>query len=295
MRRAPERLRISRTLAVGTTSYDASYIDITFIPTNDKISLQFVFGSDEYNEYVYASYNDAMGIWVNGVNVAVNPLGQAIGIDTINDAATYNPTYGDQSNDPNPSNGTFDSSAASLFVNNDPGTNTGETGTSATYQTSMDGFTRTLGATVSVNAGVENTIRIGIADIGDASYDSWLLVRGDSFQSNLIAENDAVQTAVNTSVSINPLANDTDFDNDAISIIGISDQPMSPGETMTLGSGATVTLNTNGTLTYTPVTDSTNSDIFTYTITDANGNTSTAYISVDVGAVTRAACRPRRD
>jgi VCBS repeat-containing protein len=257
-------------------AFDASYIDISFIPDNDKIAIQFVFGSDEYNEYVFASVNDAIGMWVNGTNIAVNPLGAPIGIDTINDAANYNPAFGSQNNDSNPGNGVYDSSAPSLYVNNDPSDG------GPTYSTSMDGFTRTLGANISVNAGVVNTIRLGVSDIGDDFLDSWLLIRGDSFQSNLIAENDSVGTLIDTPVTFSPTANDTDFDNDTISIVNIADQPISPGNTVTLGSGGTILLNTDGTVTYTPPPGSTAPELFTYTATDSNGNTATAYVTVNI-------------
>ena len=116
----------------------------------------------------------------------------------------------------------------------------------------MDGFTRTLGATITVNPGVDNTIRLGIADIGDGFYNSWLLVKADSVQSNLIAQNDVVGTPLNTPVTFSPLANDIDFDSDPIQITNIVDQPVLPGDTVTLVSGGTVTLNANKTFTYTP-------------------------------------------
>ncbi|MCH9809019.1 MAG: DUF4347 domain-containing protein, partial [Alphaproteobacteria bacterium] len=260
----------------GGTSFDASYIDIKFVPNNDRIALEFVFGSDEYNEYVYASVNDAIGIWVDGTNIALNPTGDPIGIDTINQAADFNPGSGSQANDPNPANGVYDSSAPALYVNND--INDG----GPVYSTSMDGFTRTLGANITVTPGVETTIRIGIADIGDGVWSSWLLIRGDSFQSNLIAENDAVGTTVDTPVTFSPTANDVDFDDDAISIINIADQPITAGNSVVLASGGTVLLNNDNTLTYTPPAGSTAPELFTYTITDSNGNTATAYVTVNV-------------
>ena len=274
------------TLVGGGASYNASYIDITFVPTSDRIALQFVFGSDEYNEYVYASVNDAIGMWVNGTNIAVTPAGAPIGIDTINQAATYNPRFGSQTRDPNSANGVFDSAAPSLYVNNDPRLDSGETGPGALYATSMDGFTRTLGATITVNPGVNNTIRLGIADIGDGFYDSWLLVKADSVQSNLIAQNDAVGTPINTPVTFSPLANDIDFDNDPIQITNVVDQPISVGGTVTLLSGGTVTLNADKTFTYTPPLGSTAPELFTYSTTDGNGNTATAYATVNIVAGT---------
>ncbi len=254
----------------GNSSHNASYIDITFIPDNDRIAIQFVFGSDEYNEFVYSGVADAMAVWVNGTNIAVTPTGAPIGVDTINQAGTYSPDFGV----PGPS------AAPSLFVNNDLDNGGGG------FATEMDGFTRTLGATISVAPGVDNTIRIGISDIGDGVWDSWLLVKADSVQSNLIAQNDSVGTTLNTPVTFDVLANDIDFDGDAKTIINIADQPIALGQTITLASGATVTLNADLTLTVTPALNSSTAELFTYTITDGNGNTATAYATVNIVAGT---------
>ena len=150
----------------------------------------------------------------------------------------------------------------------------------------MDGFTRTLGATITVNPGVVNTIRLGVSDIGDGGLDSWLLVKADSVQANLIAQNDTVGTTLNTPVTFDVLANDIDFDGDAKTIVNIADQPISAGQTITLASGATVKLNADNTLTVTPSTGSTLPELFTYTISDGNGNTATAYVTVNIVAGT---------
>ena len=34
-----------------------------FIPDGDMITMQFVFSSEEYPEYVHAGFNDAFGVW----------------------------------------------------------------------------------------------------------------------------------------------------------------------------------------------------------------------------------------
>jgi hypothetical protein len=44
------------------------------------------------------------------------------------------------------------------------------------FNTEMDGMTVTLSVTMPVNVGVENTLRIGIADVADSSYDSNILI-----------------------------------------------------------------------------------------------------------------------
>ncbi|MEZ5844371.1 MAG: Ig-like domain-containing protein [Hyphomicrobiaceae bacterium] len=250
----------------GNASYNASYIEIAFIPDNDRIAIQFVFGSDEYNEYVYGAFSDAIAIWVNGTNIAVTPTGAPISIDTINQAGTYTPTFGT----PGPS------AAPSLFVNNDLQNGGGA------VPIEMDGFTRTLGATITVTPGVVNVIRLGVSDIGDGGLDSWLLVKADSVQANLIAQNDTVGTTLNTPVTFDVLANDIDFDGDAKTIVNIADQPIATGQTLTLASGATVTLNADQTLTVSPALNSTNQELFTYTVSDGNGNTATAYATINI-------------
>jgi hypothetical protein len=120
------------TLIGGGTSFDTSALTINFIPDSSQVTLQFTFGSEEYNEYVYANFNDAIGVWVNGVYVALTPSGRAIAIDSINQAGTYNPANGNLANDPNPTNGVYDSSSPSLFINNAPN--------AGTFATRMDGF-----------------------------------------------------------------------------------------------------------------------------------------------------------
>jgi len=164
----------------GRASNDTSALSITFVPTGNRVTLQFTFASEEYNEYVYANFNDAVGVWVNGAHVSLTPMGAPIAIDTINQAATYNPASGNLANDPYPTNGVYDSSSPSLYLNNSPG--------AGTYNVAADGLTVTLTLVANVNVGVNNTIKLGVADIGDAQYDSWLFVKENSLQTTLIAD-----------------------------------------------------------------------------------------------------------
>ncbi|MEC7670651.1 MAG: choice-of-anchor L domain-containing protein, partial [Pseudomonadota bacterium] len=50
--------------AAGTSTYDASYIEVDFIPTGDVMTMQFVFSSEVYPEYETAVYQDFVGVWV---------------------------------------------------------------------------------------------------------------------------------------------------------------------------------------------------------------------------------------
>jgi large repetitive protein len=87
------------------------------------------------------------------------------------------------------------------------------------------------------------------------------------------AANDTASTAEDTPVTISPLANDNDPDGDPLTITSAAAQ------------NGTVTINANGTVTYTPNPGFNGSDTITYTISDGNGGTSTATIAVSVSDV----------
>lgn len=67
------------------------------------------------------------------------------------------------------------------------------------------------------------------------------------------------------------LADDTDPDGDALTIVGVTN-----------AAGGTVTVNPDSTVTYAPRDDFAGRDVFTYTIQDALGNRSTATVQVEV-------------
>jgi hypothetical protein len=85
------------------------------------------------------------------------------------------------------------------------------------------------------------------------------------------ASTDRATTNLNTAITIDVLANDSDPDGDALQIIAIS-QPVS---------GITV-LNSNQTITYTPNASFSGRDPFTYTISDGRGGTATGQVVVTV-------------
>ncbi|MEZ5479681.1 MAG: Ig-like domain-containing protein [Thiolinea sp.] len=92
---------------------------------------------------------------------------------------------------------------------------------------------------------------------------------------NLQAIDDSVSTPVNTQVMIDVVANDIDVDNDPISILGYAESSVE---------GGTVTTQ-DGKLFYTPPQDFTGTDSFVYTITDSNGHTDSATVTITVGDV----------
>ncbi|GJM28419.1 MAG: hypothetical protein DHS20C17_10540 [Cyclobacteriaceae bacterium] len=91
-----------------------------------------------------------------------------------------------------------------------------------------------------------------------------------------VANDDAFSTDKNTSLTVDApgvLANDTDPNQDIITVIDYD-----PTGTK----GGTVVVNPDGSLTFTPAEDSVGIDTFTYVISDGNGNSDTAVVSVTI-------------
>ncbi|MEL7090966.1 MAG: Hint domain-containing protein [Pseudomonadota bacterium] len=234
--------------AAGAATRDAAYLDVDFIPDGNVMTMQFVFSSEEYPEFATSQYQDFVGVWINGAQVDV--------------------AVGDGDTDPGNINS---ASNINLFVDN----------TNSDFNTEMDGFTVTMTLTIPVNDGQLNSIRIGIADVADANYDSNLLIAGDSLQTSVIANADDVNVYPNGETTLDVLAND--IGPGTLTVTHINGQPVSydpvteTGTTITLATGQQVTIGPGGVLTI--VGDGDEEDFnFTYTITDGT-NTDTGFIN----------------
>jgi hypothetical protein len=78
-------------------------------------------------------------------------------------------------------------------------------------------------------------------------------------------------------VDIDVLTNDSDVDNDTLSV-----------DSVTQPTNGTASINLNGTIRYTPNADFNGSDSFDYTISDGNGGTATATVNITVNEVPEA-------
>ncbi len=159
----------------GVETFDATILEFDFVPDADRVYFEYVFGSEEYNEWVGSEFNDVFAFWVNGANCAV--VGDPAVPVTIN---TINNGYdGSFSNNPIPAS----PSNPHLYINNDPfwPDHTGNTVPEEDLlNTEMDGLTVVLTCEAEVNAGVTNTMRLGIADASDAVLDSNVFIRAES-------------------------------------------------------------------------------------------------------------------
>jgi hypothetical protein len=140
------------TSLAGSTTYDAAVLGFNFEfdgGVSGDLYFNFVFGSEEYLEYVNSGYNDVFGFYVDGVNVALAPgSNNPISIDNINTTKNSN-----------------------LFVNN----------TSGAYATQMDGFTKSMQISLKDLSSGKHSMQFAIADVGDHIYDSWIFIEAQSF------------------------------------------------------------------------------------------------------------------
>jgi hypothetical protein len=154
-------------------TYDAAVLEFDFVPDGETVFFRYVFGSEEYNEYVsepLTGVNDTFGFFVNGTNCATvpNPAGGTypVTITTVNNGQPGIAPINSQ-----------------LYINNDP-YSPDSTGTTVPVgdllDTEMDGLTVVLTCTAAVNEGVTNTMKLAIADGGDDVLDSWVLIQAGS-------------------------------------------------------------------------------------------------------------------
>jgi hypothetical protein len=136
----------------GDTTNDTADLTFTFVPSSADLEINYVFASEEYSEFVDEGFNDVFAFFVNGTNCAtVASTGgpQPVSVDTINHLRNQQ-----------------------IYVDNSPGDAVGEPEGEPAYDTQFDGFTQVLTCFATVNPGVENTVRLAIADAGDSAYDS---------------------------------------------------------------------------------------------------------------------------
>jgi len=156
----------------GVSTFDACVLEFDFIPQSTVVSFRYVFGSEEYHEYVY-QFNDAFGFFISGpgidgpysnnsANIAIIPLTNIpVSINTVNCG--------------NPYNCATSCTNCQYFVNN-------------TQQfVQYDAFTKVLTAFANVIPCETYHIKLAIGDGVDHAYDSGVFLEANSFSSVGIA------------------------------------------------------------------------------------------------------------
>lgn len=145
--------------------YDVCKIEMDCVPSDDTLFFNYLFGSEEYDEYVGSSFNDAFGIFVygtnpaggsyNDTNMALLPNGIPVAINNVNNG---------------PSNAGPCLNCAYYMHN--------YTDTTLQY----DGTTTNLTAMIPVVPGMTYHIKIIVGDAGDYVYDSGVFLQAGSFR-----------------------------------------------------------------------------------------------------------------
>ncbi|MCB0820761.1 MAG: choice-of-anchor L domain-containing protein, partial [Bacteroidetes bacterium] len=173
----PDLSNILSNLGVSGTNRTVAVIEFDFIPSGDSLAFNFVFGSEEYDEYVCSQFFDAFGFFLSGpgingpytnnsVNLAIVPgTNLPVGINTINIGVE-----GDFGNGLCPGGGLGN---AQYYIQN----------TQNSLQ--MDGFTTLLTASATVQCNQTYHIKLVIANGTDTSLDSWVFLQAESFSSNI--------------------------------------------------------------------------------------------------------------
>ncbi|MBL7883242.1 MAG: SprB repeat-containing protein, partial [Bacteroidia bacterium] len=140
-------------VGAGTAINDACIIEFDVVPQCNTLSIRFVFGSDEYTNWVSQGFNDGFGFWVSGpnpgggnytnYNMATLPNGTVVSIDNVNTTSN-----------------------AAFFVNNNAGG-------SANH---FDGFTTVLTPTMNVTPCATYHFKLAIADAQDCAMDSGVMI-----------------------------------------------------------------------------------------------------------------------
>ena len=168
---------------------DAAILEFDFVPSGDSLIFNYIFGSEEYNEYVCGSVNDAFGFFLSGpgitgpysdnaVNLAVipNPVleGEFIPV-TINSVNLGIPGGSGTAANCNQVSEQWNLNT-DYYIDNE--------GNSDPTSVQLDGFTVVLTAAAQVQCGQTYHIKIAIADAGDTAFDSAVFLEGGSFASN---------------------------------------------------------------------------------------------------------------
>lgn len=168
----------------GYTVQNSAALDFDFLAYADTFAFHYVFGSEEYPQFVCASYNDLFIFLLTGPdpvtglnttrNVAVipgtisatNPNGLPVSINTVNGGASssggatcYSGTY------------------SAYYISN--GAGNGANGIE------YNGYTVELAAEGVINACDNYHMHLAICNAGDNAYDSGVFLEGKSFQSEV--------------------------------------------------------------------------------------------------------------
>jgi hypothetical protein len=239
-------------LIPGYSTNDASVFEFDFIPKFNSIGFTYVFGSDEYLEWVGSSFNDVFGLFIDYENIAIIP-----GTDVPVSINNVNPN-----------------SYSDFYTDNPPGSNN--------FNIEPDGMTVAVSVSRLIEPDVQHHISFEVADAGDFILDSWVFLEAGSFASvqcstyfNVIVEDGLEQE----------MYEDEELE---INVIAIGEDAAHFGWTIHPPSHGTAVFITNDlieeerTILYTPDEDYNGIDAFVLSVTDGLGGLINRFIEITV-------------
>lgn len=194
---------------VGTNTFNAAVLEFDFVPQSDTVRFEYIFGSDEYPEYVNSQFNDVFAFFISGPGIPGGQQNMAIIPGTTQPVAINNVNNG--------TNNTGPCTNCNFYVNNGTGNNAPFN--QSNFYIQYDGFTTPLEAVSPVECGETYHLIIAISDVGDAIWDSGIFLAANSLSS---------EQPVNVSYEL-------------------TSDPFNDGQTMAQGcSGATITITRGG-------------------------------------------------
>jgi len=157
-------------LGAGTTK-DVTVLAFDVTPDRDTLYFNYVFASEEYNEYVYEDVSDVFGFFVSKPG-GDGPRNCAVVADGPDADTEPDPVSIDTVNGGNPF-GSTNAANPGFFRNNDP-----DHGGSIAAE--PNGFTTVLRCVASVTPHEVNRLKLAIGDVGDGMFDSWVFIQAGS-------------------------------------------------------------------------------------------------------------------
>ncbi|MFN8154045.1 MAG: choice-of-anchor L domain-containing protein [Bacteroidia bacterium] len=152
----------------GTNPQDAAVLEFNFRPASDSMRFRYVWGSEEYSDYVNSSCNDYFGFFISGLgivgkkNIAVVPnTTTAISINTVNNG-----------NAPGGTSPSGPCTNCAYFRDN-----------TGSVTTQYDGLTTVLTAGTKVCPCQDYHMKLAVQDFCDGAFDSGVFLEANSFSS----------------------------------------------------------------------------------------------------------------
>ena len=167
----------------STPIKNVAILEFDFVATGLSLNFDFVFGSEEYPEYVNSPYNDAFGFFLSGPgitgpyslgakNIALIPTTTTpISIGTVNNGFNNNGTC---------------TNCAYYYNNSAIGVNPN---TSGLLTVQYDGFTTPIRATSQLQCGQVYHIKLAIANVNDNQLDSGVFIKNFAIAPLVLIDN----------------------------------------------------------------------------------------------------------